>query len=137
MNYVFPCEYRKSFRKSRGADKLVLNCKRFSYFRLFTHNIITQNTTHNNIMYFYGAISPNTSLGKREGVDKESNKKCHRKERVQSKKWCSSHKFFYVPFPVTHSLFLLGFSWSSDNIKMSNKKSTSKKEPTSVSEVAI
>ena len=36
------------------ANQLVLNCKRFSYFRQFTHNIIIQNTTNNNIMYLYG-----------------------------------------------------------------------------------
>ena len=51
---------------------------------------------------------------------------------MQSKKWCPSHKFFYVLFAVTKS-FLLGFSWSSDNITAS----TSKKDPTSVSEIAV
>ena len=39
-------------------------------------------------------------------------------------------------FSVTQSLFLLGFSWSPDNITARNKKSTSKKEPTSVSEIS-
>ena len=77
------------------------------------------------------------SLGKGEGVNEESNKKWHRKEGVQSKKWWSSHKFFYVLFLVTQSLFLLGFSWSPDNVTASNKKSTYKKEPTSVSEISI
>ena len=72
----------------------------------------------------------------RGGVNEGSNKKWHRKEGVQSKKWCPSHKFFYVLFPVTQSLFLLGFSWSPDNITARNKKSTSKKEPTSVSEIS-
>ena len=71
-----------------------------------------------------------------EGVDEESNKKWHRKEGVQSKKWRLSHKLFYLIFAVTHS-FLLGFSWSSDNITGSNTKSTSKKVPTSVSEVTM
>ena len=37
---------------------------------------------------------------------------------------------FYVPFfSVTQSLFLLGFSWSSDKITESNKERTYKKEP--------
>ena len=40
-------------------------------------------------------------------------------------------------FIFTESLFLPGFSWSSDNITPSNKKSTSKKEPASVSEINI
>ena len=72
-----------------------------------------------------------------EGVDKESNKKWHIKEDMQSKTWCPSHKFFYVLFSVTQPLFLLGFSWNSDNIAASNKNSTSKKEPNSESEVTI
>ena len=56
---------------------------------------------------------------------------------MQSKKWYSSHKFVYVLFSVTQSLYLLGFSWSSDNITASRKKSISKKKPTSVSETTI
>ena len=67
----------------------------------------------------------------------ESNKKWHRKQGVQSKKSCPSHKFFYVLFSVTQSLFLLGFSSSPGNITASNKKSTSKKVPTSISEITI
>ena len=62
--------------------------------------------------------------------------KRHRKENVQSKNWYPSHKFFCPLCPVTQS-FLLGFSWSSDSITASNKKCTSKKEPTSVSEITI
>ena len=77
------------------------------------------------------------SLGKGEGVDKKSDKKWHRKEDVESKKWYPSHKFFYALFSVTQFLFLLGFLWSPDNITVSNKKTTSKKEPTSVSEITI
>ena len=69
------------------------------------------------------------------GVDEESNSKWHRKEGVQSKKWCPSEKFVYILFSVTQSLFLLGFSQSSDNITASNKNSTSKKKPTSISEI--
>ena len=57
-------------------------------------------------------------------VGKKSEKKWHRVKGVQPKKWCSSHKFFYVLFSVTQS-FLFGFSWSSDNIARSNKKNTS------------
>ena len=44
---------------------------------------------------------------------------------------------FYALFSVTQSLFLLGFSSSPDNITANNKKSTSKKVPTSMSEITI
>ena len=84
---------------------------------------------------FIGAIQQVRQLGR--WVDKESNKKWNRKEGVQSKKRCPSLKFFCVLFSVTQSLFLLGFSSSSDNITASNKKSTSKKKSTSVSEISI
>ena len=49
--------------------------------------------------------------------------------------WCPTHKFFYVLYSVTQSLYLFGFSWSSDNTTASNKKGTFKKDPTSVSEI--
>ena len=62
--------------------------------------------------------------------------KRHRKESVQSKKWYPSHKFFYVLFSVAQP-FLVGFSWNSNGIKASNKESTSKNEPTSVSEITF
>ena len=122
------------------ANQLVLYCKifeRFSYFWPFTHDIITQNTFHSNMMNLYRDHAAKTSFGKGEGVDKESNKKWHRKEGVQSKKWCPLHKFFYVLFSVTQSLFLLGFSSSPGNITASNKKNASKKVPTIVSEITI
>ena len=77
--------------------------------------------------------SASMSLGKGEGEAEESNKNWHRKEGVQSKKWCPSRKFFYALFSGTQS-FLLGLSWSSDNITVTNKKSTSKKQPTNASE---
>ena len=35
---------------------LVLNCRRFSYFRSFTHDIMTENTTHSKKYIFIGAI---------------------------------------------------------------------------------
>ena len=73
-------------------------------------------------MYLYSGHSAIASPGKREGVNKESNKEWHRKGDAQSKKWCPSHKFFYVLFLVTQSLFLLGFSWSPDNIIVSKKR---------------
>ena len=96
------------------------------YVQPFTHDMVswyyTQNTTHINIMYFYRANSVSTSLGKGEG---ERNKKWHRKEGVQSKKWCPSHKFSYIHFSVT------------DNLTANNKKSTSKKDATIVSEITI
>ena len=71
------------------------------------------------------------------GVDEESNKNWNRKEAVQSKKWCPSHKFFDVLFSVTQPLFLLDFSWRFDNITANNKNSTSKKRPTNVSEITM
>ena len=85
---------------------------------------------------FIGAIQQVRHL-RRGGVNEESNKKLHRKEGVESKKWCPSHKFFHVLFSVTQSLFLLGFSWNPHNIRASDKKSTSKKEHASVSKVTI
>ena len=88
-------------------------------------------------MNFYRDHSPSTSLGKWEGVDEESNKKGHRKEGVQSRQWCPLQKFFYALFSVTQSLFLLDFSSSPGNIIASNKKSTSKKVPASISEITI
>ena len=87
----------KIYHVLRDANQVVLNCKRFSYIWPFTHSI-TQNTTHSNIMYLSRSYSPSTSLGKGEGVNEEINKKWHRKEGVQSRKWCPSHKFFYVLF---------------------------------------
>ena len=66
---------------------------------------------------------------------KKATKK-HKKEGVKSKKWYPSHKFFYVLFFVTQS-FLLGFSWSSDNITAGNKKSTLMKEHICVSETTM
>ena len=83
---------------------------RFSYFRSFTHNIITQNSTKSNVIHLYRSHSASTSLGNRKQLDEESNKKLHRKE---------------------------GFSLSSENITGSNKKSTFKKEPIIVSKITI
>ena len=73
------------------------------------------------ISIFIGAIQQVCHLGRR--VDEKSSKTLHRREGVQSKMWCPSHKFFYVLFFVTQSLFLLDFSKSPDNISASNKKS--------------
>ena len=56
---------------------------------------------------------------------KKSDKKWHKKEGVQSKKWYPSPKFFCVLFSVTQSFVFSQFSWSSDNITASNKKNTS------------
>ena len=112
---------------------LVLNCKRLSYFRSFSHGIITN---HRNVMCLYRDYSASTSIRKGEREDKESNRKWHRKESVQLKNWCPSYKFFYVLFSVTQS-FLLGFSWSSDNIPVRAIRRTSKNEPTCISEITI
>ena len=111
----------------------ILEIFRFSTVHSWHH----QNTFRSNIMNLYRDLSASTSLGKGEKVDEESNKKWHRKEGVQSKKWCPSHKFFYALFSVTLSLFLLGFSSSPGNITASNKKSASKKVPTIISEITI
>ena len=89
-------------------------------------------------MYLYRSHSASRYLTWEEGEDEECNKKWHRKEGVQSKKVMSSRKFFYVRFSVTpFLLFLLGFSWSSDNITVSKKESTSQGEPTSASEITL
>ena len=90
-----------------------------SYFRPFTHGVITQNTNHRNITHVYRDHSARTSIGKAEGEDKESNRKWHRKEGVRSKKWYPSRKFSLYFFSVTQSI-LLGFSWNSNNIKVSS-----------------
>ena len=105
-----------------------------SYFWPFTHGIITQNTNHRIIVYLCRAIQQVRHLGR--GTEKEeSNRKLYRtKEGVQSKKWYHLHKFFYLLFSVTQS-FLLGFSWSSDNITASKKQSILKKKPASVPEI--
>ena len=96
-----------------------------TYFRPFTHDTITQNASHRNIMYLYRGHAASTSLGKVEMVDEESNKK-----------WCCSQKFFYAIFSVTQS-FLLSFLWRSDIITASSEKNISKKEPTSVSDITL
>ena len=59
--------------------------QKFSCFRSFTHDIITQNITHSNMTYLDSDHSASTSLGKGEGVDKESNEKWHRKEGCSQK----------------------------------------------------
>ena len=107
---------------------------RFSYVRPFTDGTITQNTNLCNIFHLYSSNSASTSLGKREGVDKGSNKKWPKKEGMQSRMFLKH--FFYVLFSMTQS-FLLRFSWSCDNTTASNKKSISKKEPISVPEITI
>ena len=76
------------------------------------------------------------TLGKRERVDEESNKKLIRKQGVRQKSDVPQANSFMYLFLITQS-FLLGFSLSSDNITASNKKSTYNKEPTSVSEITI
>ena len=70
-------------------------------------------------MYLYKDHSARTSFGKEEGVDEKSNKKWHRKDGVQSEKRCPYPSKHF--FSETQSLCLLGFSWSPDNIKVSNR----------------
>ena len=75
-------------------------------------------------MYFYRKHSASMPYGKGEAVDKESNKKWHRKEDLQPKNWCSSHKFFNVLFSVTQSLFLLSsmYKWGGPGQEPQNKR---------------
>ena len=115
--------------------KALLVNYRFSYFRPFTYDVITQNTTHSKISIFIGVIPQGRHLGRRREYTKKATKK-HRKGSVQSKKWYPSHKFLHVLFPIIQS-FLLGFSWSSDSITASNQKCTAKKEFSTVSEITI
>ena len=99
---------KKNFFCCLQKKNVVLNGNWFSYFRPFAHDIITQNTTHSNIyiyIYLYRGHPESTSLGNGEGVDKESNKRCHRVEGVQSKKWVPSHKFFHVLLAPNKSIF--------------------------------
>ena len=83
---------------------------------------------------FIGTIHQVFLLGRR--IDKESNKKWQRRGTCSQKSDVCSHKFFFALFSVTQSLFLLGLSWNPD-IVASTKKSTSKKQPTSISEITI
>ena len=81
-------------------------------------------------MFLYRGHSASMPLRKQEGVEEKSNKKWYRTDGVLSKK-------VNLLFSVTQSIFLLGFSRSSDSTTASNKKSTSKKEATSASEITL
>ena len=81
------------------------------------------------ICIFIGVTPQGHHLGGGRAIKRD------RKESVQSKKGYPSRKF-YICFSITQSFFF-GFSWSSDSITASNKKGTSQKEPTSVSEITI
>ena len=76
---------------------------------IFDHSLMisSQSTTHTGHW-------ASTSLGKGKGVDKKSNKELHRKEEVQSKVLCPSHKFFYIfslklnlSFLVSHEALII------------------------------
>ena len=85
-------------------------------------------------MYLYGGHLASASLGKGDGVHEESKKKWHRKEGILSKKWCPSHKFFYILFfynSIFPSWFLI-MLWYHYNEQQNN---TSKKRPISVSKI--
>ena len=71
---------------------------------------------------FIGPIQLVRHLGK--GREKETKSDIERRACSQ-KKWCPSHKFSYIHFSVT------------DNLTANNKKSTSKKDATIVSEITI
>ena len=98
--------------------------------------ISSHRTPRKAILYiFIGTIQHVRHLGR--GIDragKESSKN-DIERRVCSRKSDVPHNF-YVLFSATQT-FLLGFPWSSKNITTSNKKSTSKNEPISVSEITI
>ena len=49
---------------------------------IFDRSLMVSSRSHRNIMYLYRDYSASTSHGKGEGVDEESNKNWHRKERV-------------------------------------------------------
>ena len=76
-------------------------------------------TTHSNIMYLCMGHSATRHLEGGKQTNKSTENDIERRS-CQSKKWCLSHKLFYILFSITQS-FLLGFSWSSD-ITGSNKK---------------
>ena len=85
---------------------------------------------------FIGAIQQISQLGLRRENTKKATENVIERRACSQKKWCLSHKFFFALFSVTQSLFLLGLSWNPD-IVASTKKSTSKKQPTSISEITI
>ena len=78
------------------------------------------------------------SLGKVERVDEESNKKEYKEDRAVNHKNCDiTHKSSFMYFLSITQSFFLGFSWTSDNFTVSNKKRTSRIEPTIESETTI
>ena len=118
----------KEYHLLRAGNKLIKICNRFSYFRTFTHNIITEHP-------------PYRPLSKYVSWEEEGSRQ--RKQQIITKKRGSAIKTFMpltqtflYTFSETQS-FLLGFTWSSGNITTSKIKSTSKKEPTNVSEITI
>ena len=70
-------------------------------------------------------------------VDEEGNKKWHRKEGVQSKKWWPSRKFFYDVLSSATQSFISSWFLIKLWLYYSEKKSQFKKKSTSVSEITI
>ena len=83
-----------------------------------------------------GPFSKYVTLEWGEGGPKKQQKNGIEKKAC-SQKVMSLTQILLCTFSITQSLFLIGFSRRSDNIKASNKKSTSKKEPSSASEITI
>ena len=70
-------------------------------------------------------------------VGEEGNKKWHRKEGVQSKKWWPSRKFFYDVLSSATQSFISSWFLIKLWLYYSEKKSQFKKKSTSVSEITI
>ena len=121
----------------RDVNQLVLNYKKLSYFRQFTHDIIKQNAAHNNIIYLYRGRSANTSFGKEKGVDDKSSKNDIERTAYSQKVMSLTQILLYTFFcnSIFPSWFLMKLLY--DYIILSNKKNTSNKEAISVSEIPI
>ena len=65
--------------------KALLVNYRFSYFRPFTYDVITQNTTHSKISIFIGVIPQGRHLGRRKQYTKKATKKTQKGERAVKK----------------------------------------------------
>ena len=86
-------------------------------------------------IYVASSHSASASFGKGEELDEKSNKKAQKGERVVKKVISLTQISLCIFF--CNSIFPSGFLISSDCITASDKKSTSKKEPASVSETTI
>ena len=94
--YAICCQGRKHWGQGR---------QQLPHTHIHTHTH-TQTHTHKQTHHRNHFLEQNfvflrkIRIDEREGVDEKSGKKCHKKEGVQLKKCCPSHKFFYVLFAV-------------------------------------